>query len=297
MLGIRQLKGQPKHLSGKLLAYARIPVAPEEKSPLRNMVHNGLLVVCGNFIEQHSFRDFIRKEFDSNAANGIGDFLEKLGELGGDLPEGMDTQDLRQKLEEFSHMEIIPIPAKVMHYDDEESILSEDGDIFFLGEFKRLNQAHLAATSFPILYQSYYREQQSLIFETEIGSLLHNIEQNTLTLLPDPEGDPSVLHLQGDLNSFRGHLLELLTGEVLPHLVYNLGNRFELQQSLNNFRRFMKPFRHPETLDTLELALTQINPDNISQRRKLELLCQKISALHHEEFESLVAIQRELETL
>lgn len=304
MLGITQKKGDPDHLCGRMVAYARIlpaeGMAKGPATPLDGMVHNGLLAVTGEFTRHSGFNDFLRHEFNASMQEGLGDLADKIKEMGGELPEGMDQDALREKLDEFSNMEIIPVPAKVVMYDSEEQILAEDADIYFLGEFLGQSQAHLCITSFPIYYQARYREQVARQLQNEINSLLSEVEQGSLTsMVPDEANDPAILRLTGNLDSYAGHLLELLTGQIIPNLVYNTGNPLEFSQSMDSFKRFMQPYRFPADVQAIEHVLESMRAGHSvpHDRRRLELLCQKISALHHEEFERLKAIEKELESL
>jgi hypothetical protein len=103
-----------------------------------------------------------------------------------------------------------------------------------------------------------------------------------------------VLQIAGTLDTFTGSLLELLMMTAVPNLVYNLGNPSEFRLSIQNFRRFMKPYRFPSDLDSIEDALQKLRNGDQGQSHRLELLCRKISALQTEQFEKLPAIQASL---
>lgn len=304
MLGIEQKKGRPDFLCGRMVAYARILPTdqPERKnrSPLDGMVHNGILAVSGDFVRNNGFSEFMRNEFNASMQEGLSGLMERIKEMGGEMPEGMDQESLRDKMEEFSNMEIIPVPAKVVLYGNEAEILAENADIYYLGEFIGQNQAHLCITSVPIYYQARYREQMARIFQNDINTLLNEVERNSLvTQIPDASTDPAILNLSGTLDQYQGHLLELLTGQVIPNLVYNTGNQQEYQQSMERFKAFMLPYRFPADISAIEKLLDSMRTGHSSphDRRRLELLCEKVSALHHEEFERLQAIQTELDRL
>ena len=301
MLNIIQKKGVPDPLSGQLIAYARVlpgPPAPARSSDrfhLEDLVQNGLLAVSGEFKDQLNLRDFLRREFSGEGGPSVEDLANRLRAMGEDLPEGLSPDELRRQLESLSSMEIIPVPAKVLHFDSEEELLQQNADIFFLGEFQGVQHAHLAVTSFPILYQALYREQQSRRIQADINALLDQVDTASSDDQVPATGDPAVLQLKGDLPNFAGNLLELLMSQVVPNLVYNLGNPPEFMLSMQNFRAFMDAYRWPEDLVSIEDALMRLRTGDHSQNRHLELICRKISALHHEEFEKLPAIQRELE--
>lgn len=302
MLNIIQKKGVPNPLHGRLLAYARILPGPpgatadEGSFPWEEMVHNGLLVVSGEFKTQQNLGDFLRKEFKGELGEGIEGLAQKLREMGEDLPEDMSPEEIRERLEGASHMDIIPVPAKVVTFKSEEAILAEDADIFYIGEFQGVQHAHLAVTSFPILYQAMYREQQSRIAQSEINNLL---DQILIATPPSqdhipPHGDPVILELHGVLSDFKGNLFEFLTRQVIPNLVYNQGFPAEFHLSMQNFRLFMKPYRWPADLDAIEDALRKLAKGDHTQNKHIELLCEKISAIHHEEFEKIALIQAAL---
>jgi len=302
MLGIVQKKGDPDFLCGRMVAYARILPGSEgvgtahAQTPLDGMVHNGLLAVTGEFVRHSGFNDFLRSEFNASMQDGLNSLIERIKDAGGELPEGIDQDSLKEKLGEFSNMEIIPVPAKVVMYESEADILSENADIYYLGEFMGQSQAHLCITSFPIYYQARYREQTSRHLQNDINALLGEIEKGSLvTQIPDAGNDPAILHLTGDLTGYTGHLLELLTSQIIPNLLYNTGNPIEYAQSMERFRQFMQPYRYQEDISAIAQLLEAMrNGENTPRsRRKLELLCQKVSALHHEEFERLQGIQKE----
>lgn len=261
------------------------------------MVRNGLLVVLGDFQSQLNLEDFLRKEFKGEIGDGIEGLAQKLRELGEDIPEDLNGQDLKEKLEGISRMNIIPVPAKVVTFANEEAILNENADIFYMGEFHGVQHAHLAVTSFPILYQAMYREQLSRATQNDINILLDQVLSSPTTPSFDhlpAHGDPVILELKETLKEYSGNLLELLMGTVVPNLVYNLTFPPEYRQSLQNFRNFMISYRFPEDVKSIEDALGKLRAGDHNQNQRLELLCRKISALHHEEFEKLPAIQAAL---
>lgn len=296
VLNIIQKKGSPQSLAGRMLAYARILPGPEgvkDGIPWEDLVHNGLLVVSGDFGTQQNLGDFFRKEFHGDTDSGFEGLVQKFREFGADLPEGLTPDDLRGRMEQLSRMEIIPVPAKIVSFDSEDSLLRESGDIFFIGEYQGVQFAHLAVTSFPILYQAVFREQQSIFAMTEINALLDQAAKASEKSMPNFTGF-GVLHLPGALADYSGNLLELLTRKVIPNLVYNLSNPADYSISIQNFKKFMESYRWPEDLAEMEAALLLIKTGDLLQNRHLDLLCRKISALHHEEFEKLPSIQQAL---
>ena len=301
MLNISQVKGEANSLCGRMLAYAKILPAPSTQTnpdssfPWEELVHHGMLIVLGEFKNQMNLGDFLRKEFKGEVGDGFEGLVQKLRELGEDIPEELNPDELRKRLEGMSNMEIIPVPAKVVSFDSEEDLLKESADIFCVGEFQGVQHAHLAVTSFPILYQAAYREQQSRIVQTEINTILDQVVSASPNFDQTPtRGDPVVLQIAGTLDTFTGSLLELLMMTAVPNLVYNLGNPSEFRLSIQNFRRFMKPYRFPSDLDSIEDALQKLRNGDQGQSHRLELLCRKISALQTEQFEKLPAIQASL---
>jgi len=298
MAQIVQKKGSPDRLSGVMLAYARIlPGGPPEKSgfPWEEAVKNNLLVVSGNFVGQASLKDFLRREFGADSGEGLENFANQLREMGSDLPEGLDSDELRRRMEALSNMEIIPVPARIVQFESEREILEEKADVFWVGDFHGVGQAHLAVTSFPILYQAWYREQVGVHLQEEIEGFLQQIASAPPPVVAAPtRDDPVVLHLEGDLSTYSGKLLDLLSSQVVPNLVYNLGNPGEFSLSMRNFRRFMKPYRRLQDIDDLENALNKLRQGDSRQSPIVEQVCRMISAFHHEEFERIPAIQSEL---
>jgi len=274
-----------------MLAYARIQPgpAPAGDFPWDELVHNGLLVVSGEFQNQATLGEFLRREIKNESPEALDGLVNKLREMGEEIPDNLSPDELRNRIEGMSHMEIIPVPAKVVVFESEEDILKRDADIFYIGEFVGVQFAHLAVTSFPILYQALYREQDSRHVQGEINSLLDQVSANQV-----PLGDSAVLQLPGKLESYNGELLDLLMGTVVPNLVYNLKNHAEFDLSLQNFRIFMESYRWPADLDEIEKALTRLRAGEQDQNRHLELLCRKIAALYKERFEQLPALQAAL---
>ena len=291
MLNIIQKKGSPDQLCGHLLAYARIlpGPAPTGDFPWDDLVQNGLLVVSGEFSSQATLGEFLRREFKGEGGDALDGLVNKLREMGEDIPEGLNSDDLRKHIEGLSHMEIIPIPAKVVVFESEEALLQKDSDIFYVGEFVGVQHAHLAVSSFPILYQALYREQESRKVQLEINNLLEGALSNQV-----PLGDPAVLQLTGSLETYPGDLLDLLLGVVVPNLVYHLQNPSEFALSLQNFRIFMESYRFPADLVEMESALSALRQGQQIQNHHLELLCRKIVALQTERFEQLPALQAAL---
>jgi len=320
MLNIEQKKGDHKKLSGKLIAYAYVDTQDEgaKNSPLQGMVQNGILAVSGNYLEQSSLQDFLRKEFGTSMEEGLGGFIEHLQGMGDELPEGLNPDDLKEKMENFNAMEIIPVPAKIDFFGSEAELLQQEGDIYFLGKFHSHSHAHLSVTSFPILYQAQFREQRSNEMLAEINSMLDGLDVETV-----PEEVPkqskssksstntankqSEILISGEdnldlpdeisapLREYTGNLGELLMNKVLPAMLYHKDNPGEFARSLEMVKGFLQGYRYPETAEEFFQNLESLTGEQPVATRKLELLCRKLSALHHEEFETLTEIQHELD--
>jgi hypothetical protein len=58
--------------------------------------------------------------------------------------------------------------------------MQQEGDIFFVGNFKNMANANLSVNSFPILYQARYREQEIDMIKSEIDQLISQVEGNEL---------------------------------------------------------------------------------------------------------------------
>ncbi len=303
MLGIQQKKGDPDKLCGRLVAYARIsPSASKEQNvgpiPFASMVRNGILAVRGEFEKSNNIKRFLQQETGvSSIDKGISEMIEHIKESGGELPEGLDIDSFKDRLEELSSMEIIPVPAKIMFYDSEEEILEENADIYYVGEFTGMSQAHLCITSLPILYQAKYREQQSAEEQSYINELLSQIESNGL-ISSKPEGG-EFLPGKGNLLTFVGNLQELLERQVVPYLLYQAAEEEQFTASLNRFNEFMVPYKEPKDVQQIAMTLRKLrsNENNVKERFRLELLCRKVGAMYHEKFEEIPGIQRKLAEL
>lgn len=302
MLGIEQKKGDPDKLCGRMVAYAKIRNSSTKSDsmpmPFAAMARNGLLAVRGEFERNSNIKRFMQHEFGASSIDkGIGDLIDHIKESGGSLPDGIDANAFRERLEELSSMEIIPVPAKIMFYDNEDEILQEDADVYYIGEFVGMNQAHLCITSLPILYQAKFREQQSAEEQEYIGELLSQIEADGLiTSKPEPG---EFLPGKGNLLSFVGDLQELLERRVIPFLLYQSANEEEFGAALERFYAFMEPYSGQKDIQLIGETLRKLRADEnaTTERKRLELLCRKVSAVYHEKFEKLPEIQEALSEL
>lgn len=301
VLGIEQKKGDGNVLSGKLIAYARIlPTQDNEPAPqpFLDMVKNGLLVIEGDFRANNTFKQFLRKELGRDFDENIAGMIERIKEEGGDLPEGIDAEAIRERVNELSNMEVIPIPAKITNKSSEEDILKEDGDIYFIGEFQGVSQAHFCLTSLPIYYQAKYREQEKAYEQTLLNDILAQIETHKVIDVAEIKDAGELFPEGASLNSFIGNLQELLDSRVIPFfMAQKTAEDFEIAWSL--FESFMEPYPNKGDLKALKNAVASLRADqaNAIERRRLELYCNKISAVYHENFRKIPEIMQEIEML
>ncbi|NLG38633.1 MAG: hypothetical protein GX545_01755 [Fibrobacter sp.] len=302
MLGIEQKKGNPNKLQGKLIVYAKISSDAElEKGmlPLRDMVRNGLLVVSGEFKPNESFKDFIRREVNSNSnTEGLSELIEHLKEEGMDLPDNLDPESFKDRIQEISNMEIIPVPAKVVFYETEEEILKEDADIYYIGTFSGIGQAHLCITSLPIFYQAMYREQVNSWERQYINDLLGQIENGDSKESENNLSNVDVFSEHESLDTFMGNLWELLGIRIIPFLLAQETDE-DYENNIRKFYSFMSSY--PEIEDVVQMdhsiRLLRQNKGDPKARERLELLGQKISATYQEDFEKASSFKKRLEML
>lgn len=303
MLGIEQKKGDPEKLCGRMIAYAKISSSAFKsdqgalRGPFQSMVRNGLLAVSGEFKQNSTLKSFMKREMGSSVDKGLNDLIEHIRERGGELPECVDLESFRDRLEELSSMEIIPVPAKIMFFESEEELLSEEADIYYIGEFSGMSQAHLCITSLPILYQAKFREQQNVEEQVYINELLSQIEKDGLITSKPESGE--FLPGNGNLLTLIGDLQELLERQVIPHLLYRAENEDEFCKSAERFKRFMSPYRNPQDVEAIIDSIRKLrtNENAPEERSRLELLCKKVSAVYHEKYELLPEIKQKLEAL
>ena len=312
LLGIQQLKGQSDRLKGRLIAFARITTPTDQTQspsglPMDQMVHNGIMAVIGDYLEEKSLKEFVRNLANSSSSESkeekadIGEIIDHLKEAEGLDPE-MDEEEVLKHLDSMTHVEIIPVPARVGHFESEQEILEEDADVFFLGEFANPHNAQLSTTTFPILYQSAYKEQENQRLNKEIDLLLENASQKEAVIkeVPksiQPELSKNTLNILQTQNyqNFQGNLSEFLLEQFVPVFLNHSQQGHDADFEL--FERFMDDYPFQEDLTRFEKILSELNIDSIPQHQELKLLCKKFSALRNEEFEQLSQIQAQLEAL
>ncbi|MGL1933719.1 MAG: hypothetical protein OCD01_01795 [Fibrobacterales bacterium] len=294
LFGITQKSGDPDRLCGNLIAYALIEDydQSEQDTPLDDLVQNDIIAVTGDYQTERSLKDFLNKEFGKDADKGFEELIDQLKKM--DDNDLESDENLQKKFESFNNMEIIPVPARIIFYDSEEELLNSAGDIFFLGSFKSLQNAHLSVTSFPILYQGIYREQQSKHSTAEISDLLTQIETtvHTHTLVSE-----SWALAQSTISKYGEDLQDLLLNEALPKMIYHLKDPEEYNGLVTSFKLFMKPYSVTSDVEKMLSFLEELKNGSLDSTRRLELMCEKISAIHNEAFEKLKRIQSELRAL
>ncbi|MEO7424626.1 MAG: hypothetical protein ABI036_05520 [Fibrobacteria bacterium] len=304
---IEQRKGDPKKLKGKLLAYVRIvgeeggegPESfgagdiggTEPSSPLNAMVRNGILAVQANYVDQRNIRDFFRVEFGISLEKGIQEVIDQAKETGG-LEGALDPEAVKERLESMKNADFIPIPAKIAFFNSEDEMLATDADVFFLGHFTVISHAHLCVNSFPIIYQAYFREQEHRAMEKEIAALLGTIENpKGKESIPTPEAEsPKIQNFKGDLKAF-------LLKDLIPKMIYSLGDPAEYSKALLQFKDFMGDFGYPEDSQEIINLIESTPAHDAKALRKLELLVAKVEALQQEDYVKLEAIRREIKGL
>lgn len=324
-LGIEQQKGQPNLLSGKLVAYALVNETPKESPegglPLHDIIQNGILAVVGDYTEEKSLKEFIKNlkakkpintEEAQEESHEIAELLNDLTD--DDFDQDMSEEQILGKLEEMTHVEVIPVPARIEHFASVEELLEQDADIFFLGHFANPYNAQLSTTTFPIMYQSAYKEQESKKLDAEIDGILSDVEQSApeVSLEPfkelDKQASENQRHLspedqnaliqevrqtfiQSSYEKFDGDLSTFLRDKFIPYSVYY--SEFS-EAEFSIFRRFMDEYPFSEDLDRLENILSLEIDLQEPHQREIELLCEKFAALKAEAFEKLEGIQTEL---
>jgi len=308
VFGIIQKKGDENNLCGRVIGYVKIP-PPEPgngmETPFDALVSpDGILAIQGDYSKIPDF-DAFRNNLQQSLPKGLQEILKHI----------LEDDELRENLDKAKKIsfsvipqkgsdrlgDFFPVPAQLTLFQSEEALLLEEGDIYFLGEYASMSSAHLFLTGFPIIYQARYREQTELQKAKEVDELLAGIGGDKKTQ-SYAELEDLTIHLNGDLNSFNGNLLNLLDTQVLPKIMYIIerNDTENFKAGINSFRSFMHSYPHQQDIEKMISILQSINEKKFSSSsdsKILTLLCKKISALHHEEFEILPEIQKELEAV
>jgi len=287
MLGIEQKKGNDENLCGRMIAYARILPNPDNETsgtPFDDMIKNGILTLEGDFrqslptkSQRRALSDAMDEKFDN--------MLERMESEGIEIPENVDVDKMRERLHELSNMEVIPIPAKIGNFNNEAEILEEDADIYYIGEFLGVGQAHYCLTTLPIYYQAVYREQARRKEMEFLNEALAQIETGEFVDTDDLQNDTEELFPKGvTLNTFVGDMGKLLNTRVVPFLLaLESDEQYEVQ--IKQFYQFMKGYPVQADVKLVDLAIRDLRAkrDNSMVRKILELGCQKIVAIYNED--------------
>lgn len=301
MLGIEQKKGNDEKLCGRMIAYARILPTPDGESgdtPFDDMIKNGLLALEGDFrtfnpsVPPQSQR---KKVMDEKLSN----LLESMQENGVELPENLDVDAMRDRLHELSNMEVIPIPARIGNFGNEEEILQEDADIYYIGEFIGMNQAHFCLTTLPIYYQARYREQAKNEEMAVLNEMLSQFESGDIMDTEDIQKDSAELLPPGlTLNTFFGDLNNLLNTRVIPYLLA-LESDEDYDTQIDSFYNFMKDYPQQIDVSRVDHAIRELRrkSDSKEARMLLEFTCKKINAIYSEDTKTAEELEAEIESL
>jgi hypothetical protein len=281
LLGIKQKKGDPDILDGRLTVYAIVNIDPSEilssRHPIASMVNNNLLAAQGNYREQNNLRDFLKSEMGLSLEDGLGEFLEKLD----GLESALDPEKLKEKIENLDEFQdYIPTPAKIVPFHSEEEIYAQDGDVFFTGTFVNVANANLSVNSFPIFYQARFREQQLDRVRTEIEQLIVQVEKNQV-----PEITITTAHI-----NVEEHLLK----EFIPNMLYCRKNTAVFPAATRQFRNFMRGYRNEQDIEKIINLIMQPDELTSKQYKLLELYAKKIAEVQREHFNEVDEIQRKI---
>ena len=300
MLGIEQKKGNDEQLCGRMIAYARIlpsPDAEPNETPFDDMIKNGLLTLEGDF------RQFAhtpsKREVNRAVDAKLNNFLETMEENGVELPENLNVDAMRERLHELANMEVIPIPARIGNFSNEEDILKEDADIYYIGEFIGANQAHYCLTTLPIYYQAKYREQAKRQEMNLLNEVLSQFEEGDFVGTEEIQKDSEDLFPKGlTLNTFMGDLSKLLNVRVIPFLLACESDN-EYNSQIQLFYTFMKGYPDQSDIKRIDKALRELRKqsDSIAARNLLELSCKLINAIYNEDSQLASELAKQIETM
>jgi hypothetical protein len=178
--------------------------------------------------------------------------------------------------------DMIPTPAKLEPFENEQEILSRNCDVFYLGEFDKLTNANLAVNALPILYQAVFREQQMQFVEKEIEKLLSGTESSI-----------SDDHYSKDI----GAVEKRLNGEFISELLYNSNNKEEREIWERKLRNYMFGYRYPGEIDKIIALAARFSGSPESTRVLLELYVRKIVAFLKEDYKSVGDLKKEIELM
>jgi len=285
-LELQQKKGDPGHLDGRVTVYAKIDIDPSDlmsmKHPIASMVHNGLLVVQGNFMEQTSLKDFLKSEMGISLNEEIGDGLADMLEKMNGIESALDPQKLKDRLENMGDLEeFIPTPAKIVPFHSEIEIYSQQGDVFFAGTFRNIGNAVLSINAVPIIYQARYREQELVKVHNEIETLISQIEKS------EPPQSINTPQTEEQID-------EKLMKEFIPNMLYCRKEPNTFKGAVLQFRNFMSGYQFKDDVDEIVKIIGEEEELTQKHFRLLELYVKKIAAVKSENFSAAENLNREI---
>ena len=236
-LKIKCIRGNPDTLSGILISYA---IVKQQDIPqdLKSLVHNGIVSVESNYLNQKNIEDFFKNEFGLSLEEGLEGVIKQSGKMDSIL----DLEDVKEKTDSIKHIEYIPIPAKVGHFKTvDEMLFKKNADIYFLGEFESVHHAHLSINAFPILYQSQFREQEHRVLMQQIESMLSTVKPTTKAFY------------------FKGDIKEHILKKLIPNIIYNIDSPKLYKKAKQEFEEFMQQFSFPEDIKKVEDLIQKQN--------------------------------------
>lgn len=129
--------------------------------------------------------------------------------------------------------------------------------------------------------------------EKEIAALLGTIENpkaKEYAQTPEPGSAPKIQNFKGDVKAY-------LLKDLIPKMIYSLGDSAEYAKALLQFRDFMGDFGYPEDLQEIISLIESTPAHDAKALRKLELLVAKVEALQQEDYVKLEAIRKEIKGL
>jgi hypothetical protein len=280
-LQVERKKGDSAVLDGRLTVYALIDVDPSDladmKHPVASLAHNGLLVAQGNYAEQSSLRDFLKSEMGLSLEEGLEQLLDKLE----GLESALDPEKLREKIENMGDMEdFIPTPAKIVPFHSEEEVLAQDGDVYYVGRYRKIGNAMLGVNAFPMLYQARFREQTMEAVRKEIDQLIRQIEQSG--------------EIAERYNSPGIDVTARLLKDFIPNMLYCRKEPPVFETAEKQFRAFMGGYPFDDDVNVI-VDIIKFPGDLTSRHYKLlELYAQKIAAMCREDFGKVDDIRRSI---
>lgn len=286
LLDVTQKKGDPKNLDGHLTVYAAVDIDPAELAgtshPVASAISNGLLVANGNFKDQSNLKDFLQSEMGLSLEEGLEEIIERLD----GLESALDPQKLKEKIESMKEFEdFIPTPAKIVPFHSEEEVLSQEGDVFFVGSFRNIGNANLSVNAFPILYQARYREQQIRRVKTEIDQLISQIERG--------QRDSEEEHYSRE----GADVGEKILKDYIPNMLYSRKDPKLFSTVRERFRSFMRGYRFPQDIDRIVSIIGTGGDLSADSFRLLELYAKKVAGVTREDFGVVESVCREIDRM